>query len=88
MAFLAISFISAQDIDKILDNHFKAIGQKNLKKVETLEVTGKALIMGMESPLEMFSKRPDKSRVNIEYQGSQINQGYDGVTAWMVNPSS
>ena len=85
-AVLAISFAAAQDVDKILDAHFKAIGQKNLLKTNTLKATGKAMIMGMESPFTMYSKRPDKIRVVVEFQGSQIIQGYDGETAWMINP--
>ena len=85
-AVLAISFAAAQDVDKILDSHFKAIGQKNLLKVKTLKTTGKAMIMGMESPFTMYSKRPDKICVEMEFQGSKIIQGYDGETAWMINP--
>ena len=86
MAFAAITFISAQDPDKILENHFKAIGQENLLKIETLEATGKATIMGMENPFTMMSKRPNMIKIIVDFQGSEIIQAYDGETVWAINP--
>ena len=86
VAFAAISFTTAQDLDKILDNHFETIGQKNLKNVKTIQANGKAVMMGMESPFQMISKRPDKIQVTVEVQGAKIIQAYDGETAWMINP--
>ena len=86
VAFAALSFTTAQDLDKVLDNHFETIGQKNLSKIKTLQATGKAVMMGMENPFTMTSKRPDKMRITIEFQGAEIIQAYDGETAWMINP--
>ena len=86
LAFAAITFISAQDLDKILDKHFEAIGQKNLLKVKSLEANGKAVMMGMENPIKMIAKRPDKVHIEIDFQGAKIIQAYDGENAWMVNP--
>jgi outer membrane lipoprotein-sorting protein len=83
---VATSVSTAQDLDKILDNHFETIGQKELLDVKTIQATGKAVMMGMESPFEMVGKRPNKVRITIEFQGAQIIQAYDGETAWMVNP--
>ena len=37
MAFAAITFISAQDVDEILDNYFENIGQNKLLKVKPLK---------------------------------------------------
>jgi len=86
VAFVAISFTSAQDLDKILDQHFDAIGQKHLKKVKSIQATGKAVMMGMENPFQMISKRPNLIQVTVEFQGAKIIQAYDGETAWMINP--
>lgn len=86
VAFAAISFTTAQDLDKILDNHFEALGQKNLKNVKTIQAKGKAVMMGMESPFQMISKRPNKIQVTVEFQGAKIIQAYDGESAWMINP--
>ena len=86
MAFMAISFICAQDLDEILDNHFETIGQKHLLNVKSLQATGKAVQMGMEFPFTMMTKRPDKLKLIIEVQGSEIIQAYDGETVWAINP--
>ncbi len=86
MAFMAIPFICAQDLDRILENHFDAIGQENLSEIKTIKATGKALNMGMEMPFTMMNKRPNMIRIVVEFQGSQVIQATDGETVWMVNP--
>jgi len=50
LAFTAISFVCAQNLDDILDTHFKTIGQEKLLKVNTMEASGKITIamMGTE----------------------------------------
>ena len=86
MAFAAITFISAQDVDEILDNYFENIGQNKLLKVKSVLLTGKVMMTGMESTLVTISKRPDKMRIELEIQDAKIVQAYDGVNAWMINP--
>lgn len=88
-AFIAIAFISigsAQDLDKILKSHFKAIGQKNLDKITSMQAIGYASSMGMDMPFTMNIKRPDKLKIVVEVQGAQMIQAVDGETAWSVNP--
>jgi outer membrane lipoprotein-sorting protein len=86
VAFAAVSFIYAQDLDRILENHFDAIGQENIVNVKTIKATGKAMNMGMEMPFTMMNKRPNMIRIVVEFQGSQIIQATDGKTVWMANP--
>ena len=88
LAIAAISFTSAQDLDEILNNHFETVGQKNLLKVKTIQASGKASMMGMETPFKMINKRPDMIKIIIEIQGSEIVQAYDGKTVWIINPMS
>lgn len=88
IGFCTLSFISAQDLDKILDSHFKAIGQEKLLKVSTMEAKGKMTIvmMGSEGGFKTINKMPNKMRVEVEVMGSTVVQGYDGTTAWAINP--
>lgn len=86
MALAVIFTAQAQDLDKILNNHFKAAGQKNLQKIHTLKATGNAVMMGMEVPFSMQAKRPGMIRTEVEVQGAKIIQVYDGENAWAVNP--
>ncbi len=88
-AFVALSVIaasSAQDLDKILKNHFKAIGQENLEKISSMQARGSANAMGMEMPFTMNIKRPGKLKIMVEVQGAQMVQAVDGETVWTVNP--
>jgi outer membrane lipoprotein-sorting protein len=86
LAFAVISFVDAQDLDKVLKMHYKAVGQKKLEKVNTIQASGNASVMQMENPFKMMTKRPNKLLVTFEFQGSQIKQAYDGETAWIINP--
>ncbi len=88
MVLTAIAFTTAQDAQEILDNHFETIGQENLLKVKSIQATGKASQMGMEFPFKMINKRPDKLKLAIEVQGTEIIQVVDGETVWAVNPMS
>ncbi len=86
MAFAAMSISMAQDADKILDKHFRAIGQDKLSKIKTIDARGSASMMGMSTGIHMMAKRPHKLRMVIELQGMEIITGYDGKTAWTMNP--
>lgn len=86
MALFAMGTLQAQDLEKILKAHYKAIGQNNLVDVETVVTTGKILQMGMEMPIRSISKRPNKTYIEIDVQGTMMKQGYDGTNGWMQAP--
>jgi outer membrane lipoprotein-sorting protein len=86
MALFAMGTLQAQDLEQILKAHYKAVGQKNLVDVKTLETTGKIQQMGMEMPLRSISKRPDKTYIEIDVQGTMMKQAYDGKNGWMLAP--
>jgi outer membrane lipoprotein-sorting protein len=77
---------SAQTLDEILNKHFKAVGQEKLVAVETFLIKAKLSQMGMEFPMEMKIKKPNKFRVEMEMQGQKIIQAYDGSKGWMIAP--
>ena len=45
-------------------------------------------MQGMNMPLQMQLKRPNKMRnvVEVAAMNATIIQGFDGTTAWMLNP--
>lgn len=88
MAVFAITCISAQDLQEILNNHFETIGQENLLDIKSISAKGKAMQMGMEFPFEMINVRPNKLKMIIDVQGSKIIQAYDGESVWAINPMS
>lgn len=76
----------AQSLEEVLDKHFKAVGQENLLKKETYTVVASIEQMGMELPMTMKLKRPDKFRMELEMQGQKMVQAYDGEKGWMIAP--
>ncbi|MDX1667425.1 MAG: hypothetical protein R3350_09360 [Saprospiraceae bacterium] len=77
----------AQTVSEILENYFENSGGK--EKWESLESTrmkGKMAMQGMEFPGMVIAVPPNKQRVEVNVQGMEIVQAYDGETAWWINP--
>ena len=72
-------------VDQVLENYVKAIGGKDAfmkvtSRVEkgTLEIAA----MGVNAPIEMYSKAPSKSYFFLEIPSyGVITEGFDGTTA-------
>jgi outer membrane lipoprotein-sorting protein len=76
----------AQTLQNVLDKHFEAIGQEKLLEKETYAIKAKVSQMGMEIPMEMKIKRPNKFRMEMEMQGQKMIQAYNGEKGWMIAP--
>jgi outer membrane lipoprotein-sorting protein len=93
--FLLVTFLSvlsvpqithAQVLDEILHRHFEAVGQRELLKKKTYISEATIEQMGMEIPMSMKVKRPDKFRMEMEMQGQKMVQAFDGEKGWMIAP--
>ncbi len=91
VSILAFTFSlsHAQNLDKILEAHYKAAAQEKVKKINTIVTTGKNkyAMAGIESTFTLYQARPNKLRVQAEFQGSQVIQTYNGETGWMYAPA-
>lgn len=89
IALIAIfSSAFSQDVDKILKDHFKASGQDKIVKLKSQVMTGKTIIpsMGMEMPFVITIARPNKIRIESNFQGTKVIQTYNGEKGWMLAP--
>jgi len=88
IALMLLAFIGtqAQSLDDVLAKHFEATGQEKLEAVQTFFVKAKMSMMGMEMPMTMQMKKPNKFRIDMEVMGQKIEQGFDGESGWMRNP--
>jgi hypothetical protein len=86
LMMLSGSFLSAQTLDEVLKEHFKAIGQEKLLKVNTIKMTGKLVQGGAEIPFIQMSKRPNLVRVEGTFQGLTFIQTFNGKEGWNLNP--
>lgn len=65
-------------------------GRKTLAAIQDTTMAGTIEIvqMGINGTATLYMKEPNKMRIDIEVMGMVITQGYDGQTAWMVNPQT
>ncbi len=82
----SMNFVQAQSLDDVLKKHFKAVGQDKLVAAKSYYMKAKLSQMGMDLPMEMKMKRPNKFRVEMEMQGQKMIQAFDGEKGWMIAP--
>ncbi len=87
-ALVLFAFVStqAQTLDEVLEKHYKATGQEKVESVKTISVKAKMSMMGMDMPMTIQMKKPDKFRTENEVMGQKVIAGFDGEKGWMKNP--
>jgi hypothetical protein len=91
-AFLTVLFLvlgttlPAQSVEEILKEHFSAIGQDNMLKLNTQRLSGKMVQSGLEIPFIQMGKRPAKVRVEGTFQDLTFIQTFNGKEGWSINP--
>ena len=78
-------------VDQIVEKHTQALGGiDKLKAIQSVIVHGKAVVTAgpsqIEGPIVMKIKRPGSMHMEMTMQGQSYVQGFDGTTAWTVNP--
>ena len=86
-AVFAITSMSAQDLDKILNDHFKATAQEKMSKITSTTMKGKVVAMGMETDITIYQARPNNFRMEMPFMGSQMITTYNGTTGWTYAPA-
>ncbi len=79
-------FVQAQSLDDVLNKYVKATGLETLANASSFQITAKISQMGMELPMIMKIKKPNKFRMEMEMQGQKMIQAYDGEKGWMIAP--
>jgi hypothetical protein len=79
---------SAQTVDELIAKNIEAKGGlAKLKAVKSQRATGKMVMgPGMEAPIVIVSKRPNRTRLEFTFQGMTGMQAFDGKTAWSSMP--
>jgi outer membrane lipoprotein-sorting protein len=78
--------LQSQSLEEILKEHFSAIGQDNVLKVNDQKLTGKMVQGGIDIPFIQMSKRPEKVRVEGTFQDLTFIQTFNGKEGWSINP--
>jgi len=83
---IAVTAINAQTLSEIVKNYSVATKQDKLASVKTIKITAKMSAMGMEMPMIMYMKNPNKVKTVISFNGQDMTTAYDGEKGFMINP--
>jgi hypothetical protein len=78
--------LSSQSLDEIVKKYSTAMKTDQLAKVTSIKITGKMSAMGMEMPMTMYMKNPNKIKVVYSFNGQDMVSLFDGEKGYMVNP--
>jgi outer membrane lipoprotein-sorting protein len=81
----------AQDEQKILDKMIEAMGgRKVIEGIKDVTSVGDMDIvaMGITGTTTMYTKEPNKMRMDLEFMGMGMTQAFDGEVAWGIDPNS
>ncbi len=89
LSILLLSPLSAQELSSILDSHYKAAAQTKMEKVESIITSGTSIytMANFKSAFKIYQARPDKIRMETDYQGTRVIQTYNGELAWKYAPA-
>jgi outer membrane lipoprotein-sorting protein len=78
--------INAQSLEEIVKKYSEANKYDKISSVNTVKISGKMSMMGMDLPLEMFMKNPNKIKTVTNFNGQEMISVFDGVKGYSVNP--
>jgi len=61
-------------------------GEAKLKSLTAMRLTGSVSVQGMDMPLTVLTKRPNKMKQETTMQGQKLVQAFDGQIVWAINP--
>ncbi|MCU0455848.1 MAG: outer membrane lipoprotein-sorting protein [Bacteroidales bacterium] len=83
---LAVSVVGAQSLDDIVKKYTAANKLDKVKNLKTIKITGNMSMMGMEMPVEVWMKNPDKVKSVVNFNGQLMVQAFDGTKGYTINP--
>jgi hypothetical protein len=83
---IAFSAINAQSLEEIVKRYSVATKQDKVGAMSTIKISGKMSMMGMELPMEMWMKNPNKIKTVTSMNGQEIVSAFDGVKGYQINP--
>jgi len=83
---LAVAVVNAQTLEEIVKSYSAAMKQDQLAKVTSIKITGKMTAMGMDMPMVMYMKNPNKIKVTYSFSGQEMTSVFDGEKGYTINP--
>jgi hypothetical protein len=83
---ILISVLNAQSLEEIVKKYTAANKLDKLSSLKTIKITGNMSMMGMQMPMTMWMKNPNKIKTVTSMNGQDMIQVYDGVKGFTINP--
>jgi hypothetical protein len=83
-----ILVVKAQSIEEIVKGYTIANKLDKVSSLKTIKITGNISMIGMQMPITMWMKNPNKIKTITTMNGQEMIQVYDGVKGYSVNPMS
>ena len=83
---IMMSVISAQSLDEIVSKYTAANKLDQVTNLKTIKITANLSMMGMEMPMVMWMKNPNKIKIVISFNGQDMIQVFDGEKGYVVSP--
>ncbi len=83
---LTAAVINAQSLDEIVKKYSAANKLDQLSGKKTIKITATMSMMGMDMPMEMWMKKPNKIKTVTNMAGQEMVQVFDGEKGYAVNP--
>jgi outer membrane lipoprotein-sorting protein len=83
---LAVIIINAQSLEDIINKYTVANKLDKISEFKTIKITAKTSMMGMEMPMVIWMKNPNKIKTVTSFNGQDIIQAFDGEKGYMINP--
>jgi hypothetical protein len=83
---IIMSVVHAQSLEEIVKRYTTANKLDKVSSLKTIKITGNMSMMGMEMPMTMWMKNPNKIKTVTKVNGQEMIQVYDGVKGYTVNP--
>lgn len=83
---MAVTLLNAQSLEEIVQKYSQANRYDRIKDLSTIKISAKMSMMGMDIPMEMWMKNPDKIKTVTNFNGQEMITAYDGTKGYMINP--
>ncbi len=83
---IIMSCINAQSLDEIVKKYTEASKLDNVANLKTIKITASMSVMGMDLPMTLWMKNPDKIKSVTSINGQDMIQVFDGTKGYSVNP--
>ena len=88
VAIVVTMAINAQSLEEIVKKFTEANKYDKVASISTIKITAKMSMMGMDVPMQLLMKNPNKIKTTTNISGQEIIAVFDGVKGYSINPMS